>query len=64
VQEHSEPLGDATQINQIGSIDFMHDKRSNGRVIRLLNVVDDFNRGGLGIKMDHSLPSERVARVL
>ena len=42
----------------------MHDKLSNGRVIRLLNVVDDFNREGLGIEVDYSLPSERVTRVL
>ena len=44
VRERPEPLGTATQINQTWSIDFMHDKLSNGRVIRLLNVVDDFNR--------------------
>ena len=35
-------LGTATQINQTWSIDFMHDKRSNSQVIRLLNVVYDF----------------------
>ncbi len=64
VRERPEPLGTATQINQTWSIDFMHDKLSNGRVIRLLNVVDDFNREGLGIEVDYSLPSERVTRVL
>ena len=36
----------------------------NGRVISLLNVVDDFNREGLGIEVDYSLPSKRVTRVL
>lgn len=64
MRERPEPLGTATQINQTWSIDFMHDKLSNGRVIRLLNVVDDFNREGLGIEVDYSLPSERVTRVL
>jgi len=64
VRERPEPLGTVTQINQTWSIDFMHDKLSNGRVIRLLNVVDDFNREGLGIEVDYSLPSERVTRVL
>ena len=64
VRKRPEPLGTATQINQTWSIDFMHDKLSNGRVIRLLNVVDDFNREGLGIEVDYSLPSERVTRVL
>src|SRR5690625_6074562 len=46
------------------SIHFMRDQVFNGRVIRLLNVVDDFNREGLGIEVDYSLPSERVTRVL
>ena len=40
----------------------MHDTLSNGRTIRLLTVVDDFNREGLTIEVDYSLPSERVTR--
>ena len=31
---------------------------------RLFNVLDDFNREGLGIEVDLSLPSERVIRSL
>ncbi len=31
---------------------------------RALNVIDDFNREGLAIEVDHSLPRERVVRVL
>ncbi len=34
------------------------------RAFRLLNVLDDFNREGLGIEMDFSLPAERVIRSL
>jgi putative transposase len=30
----------------------------------LFNVIDDFNREGLGIEVDFSLPSERVIRSL
>lgn len=30
----------------------------------LLNVIDDFNREGLGIEVGFSLPSERVIRSL
>jgi putative transposase len=42
----------------------MHDQLANGRSIRLLNVIDDFNREGLGIEVDFSLPAERVVRAL
>ena len=45
-------------------MDFMHDQLSDGRNIRLFNVIDDFNREGLGIEVDFSLPSERVIRAL
>jgi putative transposase len=45
-------------------MDFMHDQLEDGRSIRLLNVIDDFNREALGIEVDFSLPSQRVIRVL
>ena len=45
-------------------MDFMHDQLEDGRSIRLLNVIDDFNREALGIEVDFSLPSERVIRAL
>ncbi len=37
-------------------MDFMHDQSKDGRSIRLLNVIDDFNREALGIEIDFSLP--------
>ena len=46
------------------SIDFMSDAPSWGRPYRLLNVIDDYARGALGIEIDFSLGSERVRRVL
>ena len=42
----------------------MADRLSDGRQFRLLNVLDDFNREGLGIEVDFSLPAERVVRAL
>ena len=44
--------------------DFMADKLGDGRAFRLLNVLDDFNREGLRIEVDFSLPAERVIRSL
>ena len=63
-REKPEPLAVPEAINQVWSMDFMHDQLQNGRCIRLLNIIDDFNREGLGIEIDFSLPAERVVRTL
>ncbi len=41
-------------------MDFMADRLSDGRVFRLLNLLDEFNQEGLAIDVDLSLPAERV----
>jgi putative transposase len=51
-------------INQVWSMDFMHDQLQDGRSFRLFNVIDDYNRESLGIEIDLSLPSARVIRTL
>ena len=61
---HPVPLDEAQQPNDCWSLDFMSDSLTDGRAYRTLNVIDDYNREGLAIEVDHSLPSERVARVL
>jgi len=50
--------------NMTWSMDFMADRLGDGRAFRRLNVLDDFNREGLGIEVDFSLPAERVIRSL
>ena len=50
--------------NVAWSMDFMADRLADGRPFRLLNVLDDFNREGLGIEVDFSLPADRVVRAL
>lgn len=50
--------------NTVWSMDFMADRLADGRQFRLPNVLDDFNREGLGIEVDFSLPAERVVRSL
>lgn len=60
VREKPEPLAQPDAANQAWSMDFMHDQLEDGRSYRLFNVIDDFNREGLAIEADFSLPSERV----
>jgi putative transposase len=64
VREKPEPLSVPTSINQWWSMDFMHDQLADSRSYRLFNVIDDFNREGLAIEVDFSLPASRVIRTL
>lgn len=64
VREKPEPLEVPLAPNEVWSMDFMHDQLSDGRSFRLFNVLDDYNREGLGIEVDFSLPSVRVIRSL
>lgn len=64
MREKPEPLAVPESINQVWSMDFMHDSLQDGRNDRLFNVIDDFNREGLTIDVDFSLPAERVVRAL
>lgn len=63
-REKPESLAVPEKCNHTWSMDFMHDQLSDQRNIRLLNVIDDYNREGLGIEVDFSLPSSRVIRKL
>ena len=64
VREKPEPLSVPTSINQCWSMDFMHDQLADSRSYRLFNVIDNFNREGLAIEVDFSLPASRVVRAL
>jgi len=64
VRQKPEPLSVPEAINDCWSMDFMHDQLSDSRTYRLFNVIDDFNRKGLAIEVDFSLPASRVIRAL
>ncbi|VVE11959.1 integrase, catalytic region [Pandoraea cepalis] len=64
VRETPQPQSVPHFINEVWSMDFMHDQRVDGRSILALNVIDDFTREALGIEVDFSLPPERVIRTL
>ena len=46
------------------SMDFMSDSLEDGRRIRVLNIIDDYNREALAVEPGLSFPSGRVIRVL
>ena len=60
VRDKPDALVVPLSINQVWSIDFMHDQLQDGKSIGLFNVLDDFNREALGIEVNFSLSSERV----
>ena len=54
------PLQVPEQMNKTWSMDFMSDSLESGRRFRVLNVIDDHNRGALVVEPGFSLPAERV----
>ena len=64
VRDKPEALTAPEGINQVWSMDFMHNQLEDGTTFRLLNMIDDFNREAIGLEMDFSLPSERLIRAL
>ena len=64
VRERPDKLKVPINLNEVWSMDFMHDQLGDQRSYRLLNIIDDFNREGLAMEADISLPAERVIRTL
>ncbi len=58
----AEPL--LTRANQEWAMDFIVDGLANGRMVRILSVIDAFTRECLVLEADTSLGSGRVTRVL
>lgn len=63
-REYPGELTVPTALNQVWSMDFISDQLMDGRSLRTFNIIDDYNREGLGIEVDLSLPSARVVRAL
>ena len=59
-----EPLVLPQTINQTWSMDFMSDTLVTGRRIRVLNVIDDYNREALLVQPKTTFPSEYVVNAL
>lgn len=63
-RDKPDPLDVPRQMNEVWSIDFMHDVLASGQAFRTFNVLDDYNREGLGIEVDFGLPAARITRAL
>ena len=52
------------QPNQMWSMDFMHDALYNGRKVKVLNILEEYNRQALAMVVDTGISSMRVIEVL
>lgn len=55
-------VSSVTRANERWSIDFMHDRLTNGRTFRTMNTVDDFTRECLAVDVNFSFGSHDVIR--
>ena len=59
-QRTRQPLWVVPEMNVVWALDFMRDTLYGGKVFRTLNVIDEANRGCLGIDIATSIPAVRV----
>ena len=54
----------AEYINQVWTMDFVHDELADGKKIRCLTLVDKFSREAIAIPVNYRLKSQDVVEVL
>ena len=54
----------AERPNQVWAFDFQFDQTADGRVLKLLNVVDEFTRESLVMLVERSIDADRTVGVL
>ncbi len=50
--------------NYVWSLDFQFDQRTDARVLKLLNITDEFTKRALAIEVERSISSDEMVRVL
>ena len=63
-QELRRPLNSTSELNEVWSMDFMSDVLMDERKIRVLNVIDDYNRECIVATGSLSYPSTKVIKAL
>ena len=64
LNRNPDPLAVPQRPNTCWSMDFLSDALENGRRVRVLNIIDDFNREALWVDAQYSYPSEFVISAL
>lgn len=59
-----EPLGRAERPNHVWAIDFQFDATSDGRMLKLANVVDEFTREALSTRTGRNCTADDLVKVL
>ncbi|MCA1677834.1 MAG: DDE-type integrase/transposase/recombinase [Actinobacteria bacterium] len=54
----------AERPNQLWALDYQYDQTCDGRMLRLLNIVDEFTRETLVIKVGRSISAEQTVAAL
>ena len=54
----------AERPNHVWSDDFVHDRTHDGRAYRILNIIDEYTREALMIRVDRKLNSTDVVDAL
>jgi putative transposase len=54
----------AERANHVWALDYQHDQTADGRVIRLLNVVDEFTREALAMYVARSIDADKTVKEL
>jgi len=57
-------LSQPIYANEVWSMDFMNDSLESGRKVRILNIMDDYNREALWIDPQYHYPGEKVVAAL
>ncbi len=58
------PLEAPSRLNEVWSMDFMADVLSDGRKVRVFNVMDDCNREALAMDVGLNYPAKKVVETL
>ena len=58
------PRPPARSLNEVWSMDFVHDALETGHKLRTLTIVDDFSKRSPGLLVDRSISGLRVTRFL